>query len=107
MPQGQNSGDVRRRNDDGIRWTGRGYARRIGGETTLLDPLSVPFVLNCLWFVRLRDFCHIANGQRTGQLPIGQLPRASLLKHLKAYFNSWDDTLTPGLNLLKPNISGV
>src|SRR5690349_10051632 len=50
--------DIRRRNHDGIRRTLVTHARRVGGETTLLQPEVIPFVLNGLRFVGFGNFAH-------------------------------------------------
>ena len=51
----QHPGDVRRRDDDGIRGLGR---LRVGGEATLLQPEVIPFVLDGLRLVGFGNFRH-------------------------------------------------
>ena len=51
----EHAGDIRRRDDDGIRGLG---GLRIGGEATLLQPEVIPFVLHGLRFVGFGNFGH-------------------------------------------------
>ncbi len=53
VPQVEHAGDVRRRDDDGIRRAPGRHARRVGGEATLLQPEVIPLVLDGLRFVGL------------------------------------------------------
>src|SRR5665213_2700359 len=57
VTQRQHACDVRRRNDNRIRRFGR---TRVRGETFLVQPILVPFILDRLGFVGFWDFGHDA-----------------------------------------------
>ena len=56
VPHVEHAGDVRRRDDDGVRRALVAHARRVGGEATLLQPEVIPFVLDGLRFVGFGNF---------------------------------------------------
>ena len=58
MAHGQHPGDVRGRDDDGIRGPGRRHAGRIGREAALLFPELVPLGLDGLRLVGLGNLAH-------------------------------------------------
>ena len=64
VAHGEHAGDVRRRDDDGIRRAFGRHARGVGGEAVLLQPEVIPLVLDGLRFVGFGNFRHGLEPQR-------------------------------------------
>ncbi len=65
VAHGKHAGDIRRRDDDGIRRALGRYARRVGGEAVLLQPEIIPLVLNGLRLIGLGNLGHKSQGKHS------------------------------------------